>query len=118
MFNFLKKNKRIKAPFINKKFFDTEVFQNKQPALIMFSASWCGACKMQKPLIHNLANDYKESNVLVTLVDIDSERELSQEFGIQALPTIIAIKAGSVLFRKVGLISRRELEKVMLKLQS
>jgi len=83
----------------------------------MFGAGWCGACKMQKPIINEMAHHHKDSSVIVAMVDTDNEPELSRMFQISALPTTIALKGNTVLFKKTGLISRRDLENIFSELE-
>ena len=117
MFNIFKRKKRIKASLINKEIFDERIMQNKETALVTFSAAWCGACKMQKPLINDLADHHKESSVLIAFVDVDDQRELSQQFGIKSMPTTIAFQNGEPVFKKSGLLTRRNLEDIIRELQ-
>lgn len=116
MFNLFKRKKRFKAGLLNKELFDQRVIQDKEAALVTFSAGWCGACKMQKPLINDLADYHKESGVLIALVDVDTENELSGIFGVKSIPTTIAFKNGEPVFRKSGLLTRRNLEDLIVEL--
>jgi len=117
MFNLFKKTKRVKAQIIDQATFVQEIINNKRPAIITFSAAWCGVCKMQKPLIDDLANTHKESSVLVGFVDIDQERELSGQFSIKSIPTTMMFKGGEPVFKKSGLLSRGNLEQLITKIQ-
>ena len=103
MFNFLKRRKRVNAEIIN----------NKKSALVTFSAAWCGACKMQKSLINDLADRSQESDIVIAFVDVDTEAELSQRFQIKSIPTTIVFKNGEQIFRKSGLLSRRNLDQLV-----
>jgi thioredoxin 1 len=113
MFNFLKRKKRIKARILDTKMFNQEISQEKKTALVTFSAAWCGACKMQKPLIHNIAHTHTESDIIIGMVDTDTETTLSQSFHIQSIPTTIGFQSGDIIFRHSGLLSRRDLENVI-----
>jgi thioredoxin 1 len=114
MFNLFKK--RIKAKILTQS--DVEkIIDNERTGIIFFGAPWCNACKMQKPLINDMANHHKESRVVIGLVDTDHESELSSMFGITALPTIIALRGKQIVFRKSGIMSRRNLEDVFTELE-
>ncbi len=113
MFNLFKRKKRIKAPFVNKEFFDTHVVNNKEPTIMTFSAGWCGACKMQKPLIHDVADAHGESGINITLVDIDVENELSALFSVKSIPTTVVFQNGEQVFKRTGLLARRNLEEIV-----
>lgn len=110
MFNFLKRKKRIKARILDTETFNHQIGQNKKTALVTFSAAWCGACKMQKPLIHDVAHAHTESDIIVGMVDTDAETALSQSFQIKGIPTTIGFKSGEMIFRHSGLLARRDLE--------
>ena len=114
MFNIFKK--RTQAQLLTTSDFE-EFISNTRPAIIMFGAGWCGACKMQKPIINDMAHHHRESPVVIGLVDTDQESELSAIFGISALPTTIALRGKEILFKKTGLVSRRNLEDIFNKLE-
>ena len=114
MFNLFKK--RTKATQLGMEDFK-KIIEHNNSGIIMFGAGWCGACKMQKPIINDMADHHKESDIVIGIVDTDSEQNLSQEFGITALPTTVAIKGREILFKKKGLMARRDLEKVFSELQ-
>ncbi|MFT7328201.1 MAG: thioredoxin 1 [Crocinitomicaceae bacterium] len=118
MFNLFKRKKRIKARFVNKEYFDEQVITQKKATIITFSAGWCGACKMQKPLINDVADKYAESGIIVGLVDIDVENELPKKFGVSSIPTTIAFQNGEPIFKKTGLLSRRNLEDIVIQLKT
>lgn len=114
MFNLFKK--RTKAKILSNQDFEN-IVNNNGSAIIMFGAGWCGACKMQKPIFNEMANHHKESGITIALVDSDQETKLSQSLRITALPTTIAVRGKEVLFKKPGLIARRELEKIFVELE-
>ena len=112
MFNFFKRTPRIKARLISKDIFNQEIITSKKPSLITFSASWCGACKMQKPLIHEVAHHHKDTAMIVGIVDVDNQKELSRMFAVSSIPTTIAFQGGETVFKKTGIMTRRQLEHV------
>lgn len=117
MFNFLKRKKRIKAQLLSTEIFQQKIIEEKKTALVTFSAAWCGACKMQKPLIHDVANTHADTDIIIGFVDTDNEPLLSQQFRIQGIPTTIAFKKGEIVFRKSSLLSRRHLEEIITELK-
>ena len=77
------------------KIFDFEeneewVFKGDKPAIVDFSAIWCGPCRMVGPVLEELSGDY-EGKVDVYKVNIDENPELSQAFGIQSIPAILFV---------------------------
>ena len=85
-----------------------------KPMMIDFSAQWCGPCKRMAPIVEDLANKY-DGQVIVGKVDVDDSVELSTQFGIRNIPTILFFKNGEVVDKVVGAIPASELES---KLQS
>ena len=70
-------------------------------SMVDFWASWCGPCKMLSPVIEGLAKRY-EGKVLVGKVNVDDEPDLALRFGVMSIPTVIFLKDGKEIDRKVG----------------
>ena len=70
--------------------------------LVDFWAGWCRPCKIQMPIVNEIAEEYKDK-IKVAKVDVDKNRMVSEKAGIQNLPTLIIYRDGKVLERLVGL---------------
>ncbi|SEQ90527.1 thioredoxin [Neolewinella agarilytica] len=77
-------------------------------AVVDFWAEWCGPCRMIGPVIEELAGEY-EGKVLVGKVDVDENAELSQQFGVRSIPTILILKDGEVVDKHVGVTTKQAL---------
>ena len=66
-------------------------------ALVDFSATWCGPCKMLAPIVDEL-----EGKVQVFSVDIDENPALAQKFRIEGVPTLVLLKDGKLASQSVG----------------
>lgn len=83
-----------------------EVITNAgKPAIVDFWAEWCGPCRMLTPIVHELAEEFKDT-VVVAKVDVDSNPGISYKFGIRNIPTILFFKNGEVADKQVGVVPK------------
>lgn len=83
--------------------FEKEVIKSEKPVLIDFYADWCGPCKMVSPVVDKIAEE--NPDIKVCKVNVDSEPELAQKFGIASIPTLVVVKDGRITNQKVGAVS-------------
>ena len=86
---------------LTKETFANEVLHTSLPVLIDFWAPWCGPCRMVSPMIDQLAQELK-GTAKVCKINIDEEPELASAFGVMSIPTVIFLKDGKEIDRKVG----------------
>ena len=73
-----------------------------------FNATWCGPCRHFAPVFEKVAGQFAES-VEFKSIDIDENVTLANQFGVQAVPTVVFIDAqGNELNRIVGAPSEQE----------
>ena len=70
-------------------------------AMVDFWADWCGPCRMLSPVVESIGSQY-EGKVLVGKVNVDEEPELARRFGVMNIPTVVFLKNGQEIDRKVG----------------
>ena len=68
--------------------------------ILDFYAPWCAPCKTLAPIIEEVA---KEFNVELIKINVDEEDDLSEEYGIRSIPTLILEKNGKQVDRIIGL---------------
>lgn len=75
--------------------FETEVLarSTRQLVLVDLWAEWCGPCKQLSPVLEKLANASGGSWVLAK-IDVDANPQIAQAFGVQSIPTVVALAAG------------------------
>ncbi|WP_282433613.1 MULTISPECIES: tetratricopeptide repeat protein [Okeania] len=88
--------------------FATEVLKNshKKPILVDFYATWCGPCKMLKPILEKLVQEY---DFILAKVDVDHNPELAQTYGVEGVPDVKIVTQGEVKPGFVGVLSEPKL---------
>ncbi len=87
--------------------FNREVVESDRPVLVDFWANWCQPCHMLAPIVEQLADEYA-GRITVAKVDTDANRDLSLEYAINSLPTLLLFKDGEVVERFVGVRTKAE----------
>ena len=84
---------------INKNNFES-VTTSEKPVLLDFYADWCAPCRMVSPLVDEIAEENPQ--YLVGKINVDSEPELAQAFGVMSIPMLAVMKGGKVVNQSVG----------------
>ena len=83
-----------------------------KPILYDFFATWCGPCRIQSPIVHELAEKL-EGKADVRMIDVDKEPGLANQYEICVVPTLIIEKDGVVKHRLEGVTSAEKLESLL-----
>ncbi len=88
--------------------FDNEVLKSDTPVLVDFWAVWCGPCRMQDPIIEEVAHEL-EGKVKVGKLNVDENSTTAQKFGVMSIPTLMIFKNGTVVKQFIGVQSKETL---------
>ena len=87
--------------------FEQEVLKSDQPVFIDFFATWCGPCKLLSPIVEQAAEEV--SHVKICKVDVDQEPELAAMFSVSSIPTLVLMKEGKLVAKRLGAMSKKAL---------
>lgn len=66
--------------------------------ILYFSAAWCGPCKMLGPIMESLSGQINYEKI-----DVDNNQDLSIQYGVRNIPTLVLVENGEAVRRLTGL---------------
>jgi thioredoxin len=87
-------------------------YEGDKPAIVDFYASWCGPCRQLSPVMEEIAKEYN-GKLIIYKVDTDAEQILSQNMGIQSLPTLFFIPVNGKPQMAMGALPKESLVKAI-----
>ena len=92
---------------LTKENFESEVLKSDKKVLVDFWATWCGPCQMVSPIIEELGEEL--TDVKVCKVDVDKEPEISIQYNIMSIPTLIVFENGEIANKTIGARTKDEI---------
>lgn len=92
--------------------FRKEIENGSGLSLVDFSATWCGPCKMQTPILEELAG---EVDYNIVKVDVDNSSDIAGQYNVNAVPSLMIFQNGVLKETLVGFQSRDVIEEAMSK---
>jgi thioredoxin 1 len=93
--------------------FDT-LIRDTRPVIVDFHALWCGPCKMQTPVLKEIAAELGDK-VRVLKIDVDRNSEIAARYNVRSVPTLIIFRQGEIKYRQAGVHTRSQLMDVLQK---
>ena len=87
-----------------------EVLASAPVVLVEFWAVWCGPCRALGPIVEEVASEF-EGKIVVGKCNVDEAQDISMEYGIRSIPTIIFFKNGEPVDKTIGLVPKEEIVK-------
>lgn len=89
-----------------------DLINGDTPVLVDFTATWCGPCKTQAPILHDVATQLGDK-VKIIKVDVDANPNAAAHYQIQGVPTLILFKKGEIKWRHSGVVAGAQLTAII-----
>lgn len=100
------------SQMLNPASFKQEVINGRGVSIVRFCTEWNGGCQMMAPLFDELES-YYDGYIRFYTIDVDDYPQMTREFGIREIPTILFFKDGAIADHIAGTTSKKHLgEKV------
>lgn len=93
---------------VNQQNFQREVLESDLPVLLEFGAVWCAPCKRLEPILLQLGNEWS-GKVRLAKLDVDESADITMQFQIMSVPTLVLFVNGQAQQRVTGLQQRDRL---------
>ena len=90
---------------------------NASPGVVVidFYADWCGPCKKQSQIFEGLRQFAITNQASVIKINVDDHQELANKFRVSGLPTLIVVKDGKIIDRKIGFTNEEKTKEILMR---
>lgn len=93
---------------LNDQNFSPEVENFSGVALVDFWAPWCGPCKIQGPIVEELAQEFSgQAGVKIFKLNVDENQSVLEKQQVMSIPTLKIFKNGQVVEEMIGVQNKK-----------
>jgi len=89
-----------------------EIINDTKPVIIDFHALWCGPCKVQSPILKEVATELGD-RIRVIKIDVDQNQEVAGRYQIRSVPTLMIFRNGEIKYKQSGVHTKQQLLNVL-----
>lgn len=79
--------------------------------ILYFTAKWCGPCQVLAPIMEQIGNELPTAQI--EKIDVDADRNTANYYQVTSVPTLIFLKEGKVVDRRVGMQPKKHLTEMI-----
>ena len=89
-----------------------EKIEKGEKLVIEFYGTWCGPCRILKPIFEKVAKENK-TDVQMYFLDVDKNRDLAIKYGVKSIPAIKTFNGATLIETSVGVVSESRINELV-----
>ena len=89
-----------------------EKIEKGEKLVIEFYGTWCGPCRILKPIFEKVAKENK-TDVQMYFLDVDKNRDLAIKYGVKSIPAIKTFNGATLVETSVGVVSENKINELV-----